>query len=165
MDERDSSTPNEDCWHSTYGNFASVTRPFSRWARGYLHCEHTSILLSIYWILLHIAHEEKGGRGRLLHCTRAKLLFGRLVSLTAIWRVENYCKCSNAECNSNCIQNDSNHTQSSPPGCQFCKCGDWITCSMNTSTFHYTHYHSPPPCATERVGKLLALHIQLLHYH
>ena len=41
MDERDSSTPNEDCWHSTYEEFfASVTRPFSQflgeaWGRGY----------------------------------------------------------------------------------------------------------------------------------
>ena len=24
MDERDSTTPNKDCWHSTYGNFLQV---------------------------------------------------------------------------------------------------------------------------------------------
>ena len=27
MDEHDSSTPNKDCWHSTYGFFASNTTP------------------------------------------------------------------------------------------------------------------------------------------
>ena len=105
---------------------ASVTRPFSQWA--YLHCELTSMLLSI---LNPVAHCTWGNRmGRLLHCTRARLLFGRLVSLTVIWRVGNYYNCSNVEYHSNYIQNDSIHTQSSPPDRQFCKCGDWITCLM-----------------------------------
>ena len=29
MDERDSSTPNEDCWHSTYGNFCKCDQALS----------------------------------------------------------------------------------------------------------------------------------------
>jgi len=84
----------------------------------------THKLLSILNLVAHCTWGK--GRGRLLHCTRAKLLFGRLVSLTAIWRGENYYKCSNAECQCSCIQNDSNHTQSCPPGWYICTCGDWI---------------------------------------
>ena len=29
MDERDSSTPNKDCWHSTYGNFCKCDQALS----------------------------------------------------------------------------------------------------------------------------------------
>ena len=42
MLKRDSSTPNEDCWHSTYGNLCKYTRPHSQflgraWGRGYAY--------------------------------------------------------------------------------------------------------------------------------
>ena len=125
---------------------------------------------ALKYILNLIAHCT-WGKGGEDYCTVLEqdfCLVYRLVSLTVIWRVENYCNCSNAECQCSYTQNDSNHTQSSPPGRQFCKCGDWITCLIkyeHKQILLYSQSRSTSMWNRKREGKLLAPYIQLLRYH
>ena len=50
MDERDSSTPNENCWHSTYGKFSKCDQAPPT------HTHHTRFTHTYMYIHHHITH-------------------------------------------------------------------------------------------------------------